>query len=73
MPGIQNLIETALVEDIGSGDITTDNLISPGDKGKGVIIAKEQLVIAGIHIAYQVFDTLEEDIFFKASAFWFLP
>ena len=68
MPGIQNLIETALVEDIGSGDITTDNLISPGDKGKGVIIAKEQLVIAGIHIAYQVFDTLEEDIFFKASA-----
>jgi len=69
MPGIQNLIETALVEDIGSGDITTDNLIPPGDKGKGVIIAKEKLIIAGIHIAHQVFARLEEDILFKASAF----
>jgi nicotinate-nucleotide pyrophosphorylase (carboxylating) len=68
MPGIQKLIETALLEDIGSGDITTDNLIPPDEKGKGVIIAKEQLVIAGIHIAHQVFTRLDQDILFSASA-----
>jgi nicotinate-nucleotide pyrophosphorylase (carboxylating) len=68
MPGIQKLIEMALMEDVGSGDITTDNLVSPDKTGKGIIVAKEPLVIAGIDIAHQVFARLDGDISFIPSA-----
>jgi nicotinate-nucleotide pyrophosphorylase (carboxylating) len=63
---IKTLIQMALNEDIGSGDITTDNLIDPKLTGKCVIIAKEPLVLAGIDIARQVFQHLDTDMEFEA-------
>jgi nicotinate-nucleotide pyrophosphorylase (carboxylating) len=52
---VENLINRALAEDIGNGDITTACTVAPGALGKGCIIAKEPLVLAGIDIARQVF------------------
>jgi nicotinate-nucleotide pyrophosphorylase (carboxylating) len=63
---VKTLIQTALNEDIGSGDITTDNLIDPNLTGSSVLMAKEPLVLAGIDIARQVFHTLDATIEFKA-------
>ena len=65
MNSIQHLIEIALKEDIGPGDITTDNLVGPDLEGQGVIIAKEPLVIAGLDIAKQVFEHLDPKVIFK--------
>lgn len=65
MNSIEQLIEIALQEDIGSGDITTDNLVKPDIKGHGKIIAKEQLVIAGLDIACRVFERLDPQIVYK--------
>ena len=48
MHSTQHLIKIALEEDIGSGDITTDNLVDPVLEGKGVIIAKEPFILAGL-------------------------
>lgn len=62
---IKNLIATALNEDIGSGDITTENLIDPDLEGRGVIIAKESLVLAGLDIAGAVFNRLDPAIRFQ--------
>jgi nicotinate-nucleotide pyrophosphorylase (carboxylating) len=67
MNSIQHLIEIALKEDIGSGDITTDNLIDPQLKGKGLIIAKESLVVAGLNVAKQVFKCLDSEVIFKSE------
>jgi nicotinate-nucleotide pyrophosphorylase (carboxylating) len=67
MNSIQHLIEIALKEDIGSGDITTDNLIDPQLKGKGLIIAKESLVVAGLNVAKQVFQYLDSEVIFKSE------
>jgi len=64
---VRALIQTALNEDIGSGDITTDNLIDPKLIGRGVLVAKEPLVLAGIDIARQVFQYLDTTIEFEAS------
>ena len=61
----QQLIEMALQEDIGPGDITTENLISPNLEGKGVVIAKEPLVLAGLDVADQVFKKFDRRIRFK--------
>lgn len=65
MNSIEQLIEIALQEDIGSGDITTDNLVEPDVKGYGKIIAKEQLVIAGLDIARRVFEHLDPRIIYR--------
>lgn len=61
----RQLIEMALQEDIGPGDITTDNLIAPHLKGRGVFIAKESLVLAGLDVAKQVFQKLDPQLQFK--------
>lgn len=55
----QDLIELALREDIGPGDITTDHLVAPDTPGKGAIVAKQDLIIAGLQVAARVFQTLE--------------
>ena len=52
---IDRLIELALEEDIGPGDITTDHLVNAEAKGKGAIVAKEDLVVAGLDLARRVF------------------
>jgi nicotinate-nucleotide pyrophosphorylase (carboxylating) len=60
---IQMLIEIALQEDIGTGDITSDALF--GDEAvekASVIVAKEDLVIAGLEIARRVFLTVDHHL-----------
>lgn len=61
-----DLIQLALQEDIGPGDITTDNLVAPDTRGKGIIVAKQELVIAGLQVAEKVFKALEPQIDFEA-------
>ena len=65
MHTIEDLIQLALKEDIGPGDITTDNLVAPGTRGRATIIAKQDLVIAGLQVAEKVFNTLEPKIGFE--------
>lgn len=67
MHSIQHLIKIALKEDIGPGDITTDNLVDPDLKGEGVIIAKEPFVIAGLDVARQVFKHLDSKVIFRPA------
>ena len=59
---LETLISKALAEDIGNGDITTSCTVAPGTSGKGCIIAKEPLVLAGIDIARQVFLTVDSGL-----------
>ncbi|MEJ2656672.1 MAG: carboxylating nicotinate-nucleotide diphosphorylase [Desulfobacterales bacterium] len=67
MNSIQHLIEIALKEDIGPGDVTTDNLIDPRLEGTGKIIGKEPLVLAGLDVARQVFTYLDSEIVFTSE------
>lgn len=63
----KHLIDTALHEDIGSGDITTENLVDKNIVGSGIIKAKEPLVIAGLDIARTVFRRLDSTIEFTSD------
>ncbi len=67
MHTIDEFIQLALKEDIGPGDITTDNLVAPNTPGRGVIVAKQDLVIAGLAVAEKVFKALEPTIVFEAG------
>jgi nicotinate-nucleotide pyrophosphorylase (carboxylating) len=52
---INNLINLALAEDLGYGDITSQTLISPQLEGRASILVKEDGVVAGSEIAKKVF------------------
>jgi len=67
MYSTKHLIDTALQEDIGSGDITTENLVNEDLAGSGIIVAKEPLVIAGLDIARAVFRRLDSNIEFTSD------
>jgi nicotinate-nucleotide pyrophosphorylase (carboxylating) len=62
----RELIDMALKEDIGSGDITTASIVDPSMKGRGIMTAKEPLILAGRDVAEQVFLRLESDIRFRS-------
>ncbi len=57
--GVDHLIDLALSEDIGAGDVTTRCLPKGEAKGKGRIIAKEEIVLAGMEVAQRVFSKLD--------------
>jgi len=57
-PTLDRQIEMALAEDIGPGDITTDNLIPVETQSKGKIWAKENGVIAGLPVVERVYEML---------------
>lgn len=57
-PKIETLINTAIVEDIGSGDITTTTLISEETEAGARIILKEAGVVAGLPFLPVVFSKL---------------
>ncbi len=61
---IKRVVNQALKEDIGRGDITTECLISRDKKMTAVIITKEPGVICGLDIAGLVFKTLDKRIKF---------
>jgi nicotinate-nucleotide pyrophosphorylase (carboxylating) len=61
-PQIDQLIHFALTEDIGHGDITTENLIAPEATGTGVIVAKEEGILAGLPVAQRVFHRLDQTL-----------
>ncbi len=64
-PHINKLIDLALEEDIGTGDVTTDHLVSPDTMGNGAIVAKEDLIISGLDVARRVFECVDADIKFQ--------
>jgi nicotinate-nucleotide pyrophosphorylase (carboxylating) len=59
---IEEIIDRALAEDLGKGDITTEALI-PGDKqGTGFIVAKKEGTLAGTGAVKQVFHRVDPDL-----------
>jgi len=61
----QTLIEIALKEDVGDGDITTDNIVPAEIRRKAKMVAKSDGVIAGLPVAEMVFRELDPDVIWK--------
>ncbi|MCB0722304.1 MAG: carboxylating nicotinate-nucleotide diphosphorylase [Ignavibacteriae bacterium] len=58
----RKLIKLALKEDIGSGDVTSDNFISKDSVSKADILVKENGVIAGLKIFQMVFNEVDPKV-----------
>ena len=54
-PEVRELIERELREDIGPGDATTLALVDAEATAAARVVARQELVLAGVHVAAQVF------------------
>lgn len=57
---VDNIIKTALMEDINYCDVTTDYLIPEDQQGEGRLMAKADGIVCGVEIAARVFTLLDE-------------
>ena len=66
---IDRIIQNALDEDIGYGDITTESCVPESSRICGVFLAKEEGVICGLEIMRRVFALIDAEIklTFRAS------
>ena len=64
---MDRLIDIALEEDIGPGDITTEATVSREIAGEGEVVAKEDFVLAGLGVARAVFQRLDDQIAFSSN------
>lgn len=58
---MDKIINLALAEDIGGGDITTDALIPSEWRGRGSLLVKAHGILAGIGVAATVFRKVDPD------------
>jgi nicotinate-nucleotide pyrophosphorylase (carboxylating) len=59
---IEEIIDRALAEDLGKGDVTTEALIPSDRRGTGFIVVKKKGILAGIKVARQVFHRVDPEL-----------
>lgn len=59
---IENLISSALEEDMGAGDLTTLSTVPPEAQGKGLFRAKRDCIVAGLFLLQKIFSFLDERV-----------
>lgn len=64
---ILSIVKLSLEEDIGEGDITTENVIPPTLKAAAKIVAKERGIICGLPVAKEVFKMLDKKCIWHAN------
>jgi nicotinate-nucleotide pyrophosphorylase (carboxylating) len=60
-------VRRALAEDLGWGDVTTEAIVDPVLRARGVILAKCDCVIAGLDVAAETFRQLDPGVTFNAT------
>ncbi|MHC4932781.1 MAG: nicotinate-nucleotide diphosphorylase, partial [Planctomycetota bacterium] len=54
LQALEPLLRSALAEDLGTGDVTTRLLVPEAATGRGVVVAKQGGVLAGVEVALAV-------------------
>ncbi|MCD6582988.1 MAG: carboxylating nicotinate-nucleotide diphosphorylase [Desulfuromusa sp.] len=62
---IERIVRTALVEDIGLGDVTTEATVARDTVARAELVAKDDFTLAGIDVAAEVFRILDPDVSFE--------
>jgi nicotinate-nucleotide pyrophosphorylase (carboxylating) len=62
----RTLVASALAEDVGAGDVTSALTIDSNQRGRGIILAKSALVLAGVDIAAETFRQCDPEVRFHA-------
>jgi nicotinate-nucleotide pyrophosphorylase (carboxylating) len=64
---VSRVVKIALEEDLGAGDATSEATIPEGARARGVLLAKQELVLAGLDVARLVFEAVDPGVRLKAE------
>ena len=64
---IKDIVQLAIKEDIGTGDITSKIFIPEGSESNGILIAKETGIIAGWPVVEYVLSQIDKDLLFTVN------
>jgi nicotinate-nucleotide pyrophosphorylase len=64
---VRRLVRSALDEDLGAGDATSEATVPENVRARGILLAKQELVVAGLDVARAVFEALEPALRFQAE------
>ncbi|HEU5425104.1 MAG TPA: nicotinate-nucleotide diphosphorylase (carboxylating), partial [Nitrolancea sp.] len=67
MDDVQRIVELALDEDIGLGDITSQATVPPERQARGIFLAKSDGVVSGLRVAEAVFRQVDPGVDFTPS------
>jgi nicotinate-nucleotide pyrophosphorylase (carboxylating) len=59
---VERLLETALAEDVGAGDVTTETVVPAAARARAQLIAKSGGVLAGRDVFVRVFERLDPGV-----------
>ena len=58
----RDIVRRALEEDVRDGDITTEAIVTPAQKARGVFLMKADCVLAGLDVALEAFRQIEPGV-----------
>jgi nicotinate-nucleotide pyrophosphorylase (carboxylating) len=64
---VHRLIDLAVEEDLGAGDVTGQTTLDPEAPGKADIIARQELVVCGLEVAREVYTRFGEGVTIVSS------
>ena len=64
---IKDIVQLAIQEDIGKGDITSEIFIPKDSKSEGIFMAKEDGIIAGLPVVKYVLSQIENNLLFTSN------
>ena len=62
------VIRRALLEDVGSGDVTTTLVVPEAARARAKLVARQEGVVAGLDVAAEVFREVDPDVAFERLA-----
>lgn len=65
---VDDLINRALAEDVGRGDLTTNTTIPAGTRLKASMVARQDIVVCGMELAALTFDRVNQEIKFEIKS-----
>ena len=64
---VERLVRSALEEDIGPGDVTSEATVPAEARARGRLLAKQDLVLAGLSVALTAFRVLDPEVGWEGS------
>jgi nicotinate-nucleotide pyrophosphorylase (carboxylating) len=61
-PAVYRLIDLALDEDLGRGDLTTEAIFGPDQEARAVLLAKSDVVLSGLDAVMAVFQRVDKRV-----------
>ncbi|MBP1764730.1 MAG: nadC [Firmicutes bacterium] len=59
---LDDLLKRAMIEDIGTGDVTSETIFSQDHMSKGYLLAKQDMIAAGIEVFSRVFAMIDDKV-----------